>query len=199
MRNSKIDFAKVAEDMKRHGLPTGANTVRFQVPNAKELLRESMEHFVGKEGKKLKWLKPYDDVAEWLSDNKGKGLFLYGNVGQGKSIIGRLAIPSILLLSQRKVVKVYDVNLMNSKLDEVKQIRMISLDDIGTEAIINAYGNKRSAFSEIMDNAEKTGQLVIISTNLDKEELIEKYGDRVFDRIIATTKRVLFKGESLRG
>ncbi len=68
------------------------------------------------------------------------------------------------------------------------------LDDIGTEEVSNVYGNKRLAFAEIMDSAEKYGKLVIVSSNLTVAEIKKRYGDRVLDRVVATTKRVLFEG-----
>ncbi len=193
-----FDFAEVVEEMKSYNMPTGAKPLRIQVPDAKIWLKKAIDFFIRQEGNVPKWLNAYDEVAEWLSDNKGKGLFMYGNVGQGKSVLGRLVIPAILLKTKRKVVFTYDTDQMNANIDKIKQQRFVSLDDIGTETIINDYGNKRSAFSEIMDNAEKTGNLLIVSTNLSKEQIIEKYGDRVFDRIKSTTKRVLFTGKSMR-
>lgn len=198
MKNFNIDFEKVVADMKLHGMQIPSNRVQIQVPNSKEWLQRAMSYFISLEDKKMEWLKPYEEVADWLSDNKGRGLLLYGNIGQGKTVLSRLAIPAILLKTLRKVVTVYNVDQMNAKLEEVKTKRIISLDDIGTDSTLNNFGNKREAFAEIMDNAEKTGQIVIISTNLGKEGLIKRYGDRVFDRILATTKRVVFKGESLR-
>lgn len=193
------NFNEILQEMKLHGMKTPPKALRIQIPNAEKWLKSAMDYFVKKERKQLVWLSPYNEVADWLTDSKGKGLLLYGDVGQGKTMLSRYAIPAILLKVFRKIVSVYDVNEMNAKLDEVKGKRIISLDDIGTDTTLNDFGNKREAFAEIMDNAEKTGQIVIISTNLGKDELIHRYGDRVFDRIIATTRRVEFKGQSLRG
>ena len=72
------------------------------------------------------------------------------------------------------------------------------LDDIGVEADINDYGTKRLAFDEIIDNAEKTGNLLVITSNLSGEQLLAKYGERATERIKSTTKRILFTGESMR-
>ncbi len=195
---SDFNFSEIVKSMQEHGMPIGATPIRFQIPEAKKWLKMGLKYFIEKEGKQPKWLNPYDEVAEWLSDSKGKGLLLYGNVGQGKSVLSRLVLPGIILKFTNKPVTVCNVDEMNANVDALKKKKIISLDDIGTETMINDYGNKRNAFAEIMDNAEKTGQIVIISTNLGKEGLIEKYGDRVFDRILATTQRVLFKGQSLR-
>jgi DNA replication protein DnaC len=87
---------------------------------------------------------------------------------------------------------------MNNEIDVILSKHLISLDDIGTEEVSVKYGNRRQAFAEIVDAAEKYGKLLVISTNLDKTAIVEKYGERVFDRLVAVTKRVEFKGKSLR-
>ena len=144
------------------------------------------------------WLSEYDKVTEWLSDNRGRGLFLFGNCGQGKSMLCRYVLPAILLSYCHKVVSVFDTQQMNAQLDHVLSRHIISLDDIGTEEVINVFGNKRMAFAEIMDAAEKDGKLLIISSNLSVKELQERYGERTLDRIRATTTRILFNGKSFR-
>lgn len=123
---------------------------------------------------------------------------MYGDCGLGKSILGRYAIPAILLKYCRKVVTVYSMNDVNKDIDSVLSKPILSLDDVGTEDISAIYGNKRQAFSEIMDDVERNGKLIIISTNLNDSGLREKYSDRVMDRIMATTTRVKFTGKSLR-
>ena len=127
-----------------------------------------------------------------------RGLFLFGNCGRGKSILCRFALPAILLKYCRKVVTVLDIQDMNRDIDLALSKHILSLDDIGTEEISVKYGERRLAFAEIMDAAEKQGKLVIVSTNLGESELRERYGDRVLDRVRAITTRVLFTGKSLR-
>lgn len=192
------NFNDILQQMQRHQMPVPRGRTIIKIPNAHQVLKNAMQYFLSLEGRKMQWLKAYDEVADWLSGNKGRGLFLYGSVGQGKSILSRYVIPAIFLKYTNRVVSVYDIDEMNAKLDEVKRKKFISLDDIGTEATINNFGNKREAFAEIIDNVEKQNNLVVISTNLSKEAIVERYGDRVFDRIVATTRRILFTGESLR-
>ncbi|MDR1503681.1 MAG: hypothetical protein LBT43_14640 [Prevotella sp.] len=137
-------------------------------------------------------------MAAWLAANHGKGLFLYGNCGRGKSLLCRYALPAILLGYCRRVVSVFDTQQMNSDIDLVLSKHIISLDDVGTEDVSNVFGNRRMAFAEVMDAAEKHGKLLIISTNLPVDDIRKRYGDRVLDRIKSTTTRILFEGESLR-
>lgn len=194
MRN----FDDILSDMKSRGMKTPGDKVCFRVPEAKDVLRHVMGQLVAKEGKSLQWLPEYDKVAQWLSDNQGKGLFLFGNCGRGKSLLCRYAIPIILMECCRKIVSVYDTQEMNSAIDEVLRRKIVSLDDIGTEELSVKYGERRMAFAEIMDMAEKNGNLVIVSTNLGSDKLRERYGDRVLERIKSTTLRVMFEGKSLR-
>ena len=196
-RNTQ-DFKAVFDEMKAHGMKLPADRVIISVPDAKVVLYNAMRYFISLEGKEYVWLPEYDEVALWLSGNNGRGLFLFGNCGRGKSILCRYAIPAILLKYCRKVVSVFDIQDMNKDIDIVMSKHIISLDDIGTEEMSIKYGERRMAFAEIMDAAEKHGKLVIVSTNLDANDLRERYGDRVLDRIRAVTKRVLFEGKSLR-
>ena len=60
------------------------------------------------------------------------------------------------------------------------------------------YGERRLAFCEIVDEAEKRGKLLMLTTNLSLEEISQKYGERTMDRLVAITRRVKFEGNSLR-
>lgn len=196
--NSTQTFDEVFSEMRAHGMKLPSDKVDFAIPNAREILFSAMSYFLRKENKSVVWLPEYEQVASWLSDNKGHGLFLYGNCGRGKSVLCRYALPAILLKYARKVVNVFDIQDMNRDIDLVLSKHIISLDDIGTEEVSVKYGEKRMAFAEIMDATEKEGKLVIVSTNLDAEDLRGRYGDRVLERIKSTTTRVKFVGKSLR-
>lgn len=175
-----------------------SDKVYLNVPDSRSLLFSAMRYFVSLEKKSAVWLPEYEKVANWLSDNGGRGLFLYGTCGRGKSILCRYALPAILLKYAGKVVSVFDIQDMNQDIDLVLSKHIISLDDIGTEEVSIKYGERRMAFAEVMDAAEKHSKLVIVSTNLNERELKDRYGDRVLDRIKATTTRVKFVGDSLR-
>jgi DNA replication protein DnaC len=193
-----MDFKEIINEMERHGMKVPTDRVNLRINGAHEILKNAMTYFIGCEKKEMQWLPEYEKVANWLEDNQGKGLLLYGNCGRGKSILCRYALPAILLKYSRKVVKVCDKQELNTKLDDILSRHIISLDDIGTEEEIVDFGVRRMAFAEVMDMTEKQGKLIIISTNLSDEQLRARYGERVLDRIIATTTRVLFRGESLR-
>jgi DNA replication protein DnaC len=96
------------------------------------------------------------------------------------------------------VVNVYDAPSLLQNINSAIEQRNIAIDDMGTESMLVDYGTKRDVVSEIFDAAEKTGKLLIVSTNLRKDPLIDRYGERIFERVISTTKRIEFTGKSLR-
>ncbi len=192
-------FENIRQQMETHGMSLPSPLVSIGIPDARNILKECFSYFLSSQGKTLVWQPEYDEVATWLAGNEGRGLFLYGDCGRGKSFLARYVLPAIILNYMQKVVSVYDVQQMNRNLDEVLTKHIISLDDIGTEEVSMQYGNRRFAFAEVMDAAEKYGKLVIISTNLCRDEIVRRYGERVFERIISMTRRIEFKGKSLRG
>jgi len=192
------DFKSIVNDMQLHGMKVQDDRVHLRVSNAKEITTQALAYFIGNEGKQAVWIKEYDQIVEWLEDNKGLGLLLHGKCGVGKSIMGRYVIPAILLHKCRKVATCFDINELNNCTDLVLSKKIISIDDVGTEEISIKYGEKRLAFAELMDMVEKQSKLIIITTNLTADQLTAKYGDRIMDRIKATTKRIAFNGSSFR-
>lgn len=195
----KTDFKSIFDDMKIHGLRVSSNKVQINIPRAKKKLQDAMEYALSLEGRHLVWLPQYDEVADWLEDNEGRGLLLYGSCGLGKTLITRYAIIPILLKFAGKVISSYDMVDLQKNADEIISKHLLALDDIGTEETYSMYyGQKRSVFSEIVDAAEKGNKLLLMTTNLSAETLMEKYQPRTFDRLLALTKRIEFKGASFR-
>lgn len=190
----QIDFKRTIEGLKATGFNPLPNSVNISIPDAKRILWNGLNYFVGK----AEWLSEYEEVSNWLSDNKGRGLLCYGNCGRGKSLICWKIIPLLLNHYCHKIVACYDAQQMNADIDAVKQKHIIYIDDVGVENMSVKFGEKRLAFCEIVDEAEKRGKLLMLTTNLSLDEISQKYGERTMDRLIAITTRVKFKGESLR-
>lgn len=190
-----MNFQKTIEHLRGTGFSPVPVPVRFAIPDAKMVLFTGIKYFTGE---RAQWLPEYEEIAEWLADNKCRGLLCFGNCGRGKTLICGKILPLVLNNYCKLIVNCYDAQTMNAELDKIKQKKIISLDDIGTESVSVKYGEKRIAFAELVDEAEKKGKLLIITTNLTLEELAEKYGERTIDRLRAITKTVLFHGNSLR-
>jgi len=76
--------------------------------------------------------------------------------------------------------------------------RNIVIDDVGIEGVYNDFGNPHMVFSEVVDNIEKRGLLLIASSNFTIEEIKTKYGLRTYDRLRAYMDLVVIKHVSLR-
>ena len=190
-----VNFESTIENLRETGFSPMPDLVYISVQESKKALWEGLKYFTKE---KAVWLKEYDEIVKWLADNKGRGLLCMGNCGRGKSLISGKIIPILLNHYCRKIVSCYDAQQMNADIDKVKASHIIYIDDIGTESISVKYGERRLAFAELVDEAEKKGKLLIVSTNLSINDLCEKYGERTVDRLRAITTPVAFEGESLR-
>ena len=182
----QIDFKKTINNLKETGFNPVPNLVNIAIPNAKNVLWYGLNYFT----ENAEWLPEYEEIAVWL--------LCHGNCGRGKSLICWKIIPLLLNHYCRKIVACYDAQQMNADIDGVKAKHIIYIDDIGTENLSVKFGEKRLAFCEIVDEAEKRGKLLILTTNLSLDEISQKYGERTMDRLVSITTRVKFKGKSLR-
>ena len=193
-------FKKLVSQMRDTGYPQEIDRVQINIPNAEKRLRGGLQYVVNmKSGCNAEWNEHnYRPIVDWMTDNKGKGLLMFGGCGLGKSVIGMYILPLLIKDVHKKVVNIFSAQELNKKIDEILKLHIVYVDDIGTEDNLNSYGNKRMPFAELCDAAEKKGKLLILTTNLSIDELTQRYGDRVVDRLIATTKAVPFTGDSLR-
>lgn len=199
----EFDFKSVVDRLNDGTGVKLPETVSIKIPNAEQRLRGGLDYFVNVFSRgsvtKATWSEEnYRPIVDWMTDNKGRGLFMNGSCGLGKSLIGKYILPYLIRDACRKVVNVFNAQELNSKPDEILGYHIIYIDDIGTENVSNIYGNKRVPFMELCDAVEQKGKLLMCSTNLTVDELKEKYGDRTADRLKATTKFVSFEGDSYR-
>jgi len=190
----KIDFKKQCDSLKDFGFEFNSKIESFSFANPADLLERSFKYFCGS----YKKIKEYDEVVKWMENTNHKGLFLYGNVGRGKTVIACKVLPVLFSHFHNRILTMAEGKFLNENVEEVFRQKLVVIDDIGLESIRVNYGEKKMVFSEVVDQAEKTGKLLIVTTNLTLEELTAKYGERTIDRLKAITTRVLFKGKSMR-
>lgn len=181
------------EDVELFGQKT--HKVSIKIENARTLLLRGLKYFFG-DG--AKWLPEYEKLAEWLSDNKERGLLCAGDGGRGKTFVcERIILP--IISSQYpydRISKIRAYTIAKDYNDILGTILFV--DDIGVERDAHNYGERLNVFNQIVDDVERNGWLLIVTTNLTIEEIREKYGERTLDRLKALTKPIVFKGESLR-
>lgn len=165
------------------------------------------------------WLDSYDQIIDWLKDNKNKGLLLMGNVGRSKTTAAHV-VRDLLTRAKFKFridcLTAYEMNREYRKIIRDPEIdpdnilfphsverwgdpSALFIDDIGVEDECFSFGERSIVFNEIVDHAERIGRLLIVTTNLNTEELRNKYGDRTIDRLKELTKPIVLTGDSLRG
>lgn len=212
-------LADIVRQRIRQGLKPEDQWLRWRCPHADVLLMHGLARFLGE---RAQWLPEYDEVADWLSDNQGRGLMCIGNVGRGKSLLTCDIIPMIFdagYVSDMQGMRlarpfVCTARELGEQWTEVQRNRIIVVDEVGQEGVVNDYGQHRDYFDELVMLAERKHKTLILSSNLSKTELLGKtevlpdgtkrftggrYADqRIRDRLTANTRRVAFVGDSLR-
>lgn len=182
--------------------PEAGKIPMFSIDGARGRLEKGLEYYLGAAAR---WIPCYDKVAEWLSDNKGRGLLCVGTSGLGKTVICEKIIPVIL---GRKIATV-NASDLHSRIDELLKERIVIVDDLGKEPA-KIYGQPDTSFYKLCNAAEQRGILLIITTNLATTpvseanrsafplSIQERYGNDVLSRLRATTTVVGFSGDDMR-
>lgn len=178
--------------------------VREYVPISFGSKADSMHVFretfckVDKTCKKFIFLPEYEEVIKWMTDTKGKGLFLMGDCGRGKSTIITGVIPILYYIFFKKIVKPVQAEEIPDKIEHLILSKYIAIDDLGVEPKISNFGNPYEGFNKIIGIAESKINPLFVSTNLTDNEILNRYGERTMDRICRLCKVIKFKGDSLR-
>ena len=108
----QINFQQTIERLKDTGFSPLPNTVDIYIPEARKVLWAGIRYFTKDNAQ---WLPEYDEVVNWMTGNKGRGLLCFGNCGRGKTLICGKILPLLLNHYCRKVVSCYDAQLMHSR------------------------------------------------------------------------------------
>lgn len=197
-------FADVAAYLQQQAGNSKHNPCNIRIANARKRMEDGLRYFLGD---KAQWLQGYDSVASWMTDNRGRGLLCVGTPGLGKTLLCTKILPVILGQS----VPVVNAADLRGRLAELKKERILIIDDLGKEPR-RYYGDIDNSFFELCDNAERTGHLLIITTNLSTstmspthpravlfpDSIEHRYGVEVLDRLKVITTPIGFSGRSLR-
>ena len=201
------DFRQGLDELSEIGFAPQRERIRISIPDAREQLLAGLRYYMGENAV---WLPAYDDVAAWLTDNRGRGLLCVGGNGLGKTMLCQYIIPVILYKNMGLVVTCSTAMQMVREPDSLLTRRLLSIDDIGVEPLETvSHGTRRIAFSEIVDASERIGSLLILSTNLRTSaatdasgvaipSIQDRYGLRTYDRLRGAVKSVVFTGKSMR-
>lgn len=163
---------------------------------------------------------PYDNMQKILTkaqdfikafDREGGNLLFYGETGLGKTFLSN-CIAKALLDTQHTVLYQTAIHLFEDVCGDVIMKKgnnpdsqktyqylyhcdLLIIDDLGTE-----YTNSfvASELYDILNTRMRAGKSTIISTNLNLQELTERYSDRITTRIFAEYKVYNFYGDNIR-
>ena len=77
--------------------------------------------------------------------------------------------------------------------------RMLAIDDLGTEPLeIIDYGNVYYPTTDMLTMRYDRQLFTIITTNLTPQEIREKYGDRIADRLNEMMVKIVFENPTYR-
>ncbi len=190
------------ENMKQHNQAFKVReTLKFSFgtfEECKKLLHDALK-LIDKTAEII-WLPEYDQVADWMSNNQGKGLLLSGDCGRGKSNIVMFAMPLLFLHHFRKIAEPIHVQQLPDRLKQKSFMKRWSytVDEVGAEPETSDYGVKYFPFMNLINEAEINLKVCLFSTNLNSMQMLEKYDNRTLDRLIRLCRVVKFEGDSLR-
>ncbi|GET19875.1 hypothetical protein [Prolixibacter denitrificans] len=167
------------------------------VPECKKLFEDAFK-YVDHTARPFIWQHEYDHVVNWMHDTRGKGLFLTGDMGRGKSVIIMQVIPLLFHVKFRKNIHPVSAEEIPNKLEQIANRPFVCIDDLGTEAAVNNYGERFEGFMRIVNVCETNLKPLFVSSNLNSEQIMKRYDERTLDRIARLCKVVKFEGVSLR-
>ena len=151
-------------------------------------------------------------VAKWLTMPKQKyGLMLYGSVGNGKTTMAK-AIGSVIWATSNRpnplkpasLRSISSTNIIRKapdmeEFEDIKSEELLFIDDFGSEpSTTKIYGSEIFPIIEIIYHRYDKQLFTIISSNMFDEDIKQRYGERVFDRMEEMFDRIVFDEKSFR-
>ena len=144
------------------------------------------------------------EAKEFL-DNSTNGAILIGLPGVGKTTLirkPRMVSASVLAMEFQSTGLNAVKAIINNQI--AYQDKTVIIDDLGLEDDVKHFGNGLDPIAYVVQRIYDINQMqddkikLIFTTNLEKEELTEKYGIRVVERIWEMCDRILLEDTNLR-
>lgn len=147
----------------------------------------------------------WDAVVEtrrWLATGTQTWLVLVGGKGTGKSVAATWAVREACKRGDsaffRRASEVARLSTFDAGADELTRLRKCALlvvDDLGTE---NLTAHAQGLFFEIFDVRHENHLRTIITSNVGRQQLKERLGERLTDRLKSDGRIIELHGESKR-
>jgi len=135
-----------------------------------------------------------------------KNLLFTGNTGLGKTFLSNCIANEILNINKTVLYQTAPV-MLDTILDyrfnkndgliykEILNVDLLIIDDLGTES---AHSMKFTELFNIINSRIISNKKTLISTNLDVNELLKTYDERIFSRLAGNYNICRFFGEDIR-
>lgn len=160
-------------------------------------------------------------IHEYLTSKKGKGLYLHGSFGTGKtymlsaiaSTLGKMGVVCGLVYFPELIAEIksgfnQETDSSYKKIEQLKTIEVLMLDDIGSESMTSWMRDE--VLGRILNYRMHQGLPTFFTSNLDYQQLQQHYsytqkgevetikGARILERIKSLTIPVELKGTNYR-
>ncbi len=142
-----------------------------------------------------------DRVVKWMYESKKRGLLLCGTLGNGKTTMLR-AIKRFfnLNISYFEAQDIYNYFKQTHEFPYIGQKDILLIDELGIEPqAYNDFGQIRYPLAELLLLRYKQNRPTIIATNCTFEQIGERYGERLKDRMKEMYAVITYKEPSYRG
>lgn len=196
---------------------------RKQIPyeQGKAIVQDIIRRRMEKQKRSFIFRDEGSNIQKWLKEltlyfcgqpgklNPNKGLFIFGSVGTGKTML----IEVFQEFCERLDTLGYEIKNMRLMTNEVSKGGIKALDkymhgmqcfdDVGAEKDTVHYGTPISPFEELINELDtkfnKTGKVAIATSNLMPQELASRYCERTASRCKQMFNFILLKGADKRG
>ena len=195
----KKETESLQKKLKQANIPRRFESATFQSIESRGVPKEIAEHY--------RLAKRYaDNFGE--NRKKGAGLIFSGSVGRMKTTIAVAVLQSVIKQGYSgyfiSMPELMDTMLTMSRGDnaefnrfqaKIKTCSLLVLDDMGAEYSTDWVLNKVDA---IITNRYTSLLPVVITTNLRRSDMQERYMQRIYDRLRSTSLLLVDGGKSLR-
>ncbi len=134
-------------------------------------------------------------------------LLLSGGVGLGKTYVSKCIMRRVIergftaaSFTAYRLFSMFHQHRLGEDVDlePILEVPLLIIDDIGTEPMTKNV--TKEYFFDLLNERNAAGRKTVIVTNLPFHELDERYGERIFSRLmdVRFSQKILFKGRDIR-
>ena len=207
---------QIRQDMKASGEHPVSKFLRLKIDadTARVILKDWYEEEVTSRGRAIVWDEQtqtaIDYASNWLFARNRDGLLLYGKYGNGKTTLmnclRRLFRKDRFLDEVPLVTTTMIIDDMSCRCSGEENLYrrcldagILFIDEVGVEEGSSlVWGTRRTPVQDIIVYRYDRRLITVLSSNLDDDGLLAKYGHRVLDRLGESYTRIAYTQSSYR-